>query len=225
MYNFIKKLPILLLVLLLASCSNGVAVDNIDKSYQTETVMVDAKIPKLSGLGCESLEETVNGDYEKTITSLLADFKKQASKTGDKSTFSVTTTEHHNGGGFFSAVTQIDSFASESHKNSFRITKNIDTQKCVELSLSDLFDGDEYIDMINARLQDAVLENSERYQGLWEKPRLCENQDFYVSSGFLVVYYLPYKLSYYERGFVEIPLSLADMSGYLKEEYRHLAIN
>ncbi len=223
MYNLIKKLTIPALVLLLASCGGGVQVDSIDKSYTTETVMVDAKIPKLSGLTSESLEEAVNADYEKTIASLLSDFKKQASKTGDKSTFTVTTTEHHNNGGFFSAVTQIDSFASESHKNSFRITKNIDTQKCIELSLSDLFSGDEYIDMINARLLDAVSENSERYQGLWEKPRLCENQDFYVSSGFLVVYYLPYKLSYYERGFVEIPLSLSDMSGYLKEEYRHLA--
>lgn len=223
MYNIVKKLPVFALVLLLTSCSGGVQVDSVDKSYATETVTVDAKIPKLSGLSSESLEEAVNAEYEKTITSHLADFKKQASKTGDQSTFVVTTTEHHNGCGFFSAVTQIDSFASESHKSSFRITKNIDTQKGVELSLSDLFDGDGYIDMLNARLSDAVLENSEKYQGLWEKPRLAENQDFYVSSGFLVVYYLPYKLSYYERGFVEIPLSLADMSGYLKEEYRHLA--
>ena len=223
MYNLIKKLTIPFLILLLVSCGGGVQVDSIDKSYTTETVMVDAKIPKLSGLSSESLEEAVNRDYEKTISSLLSDFKKQASKTGDKSTFTVTTTEHHNDGRFFSAVTQVESFASESHKNSFRITKNIDTDKCTELALSDLFDGDEYIDMLNARLEGAVSENSERYQGLWEKPRLSENQDFYISSGFLVVYYLPYKLSYYERGFVEIPLSLADMSGYLKEEYRHLA--
>lgn len=223
MYNFIKKLPIFALVLLCASCKSGVEVDSIDKSYTTETVTVDAKIPKLSGISSESLEVSVNSEYEKTVTSLLEDFKKQAAKTGDKSTFTVTTTEHHNSGGFFSAVTQVESFASESHKNSFRITKNIDTKKCIELTLSDLFEGDAYIDMLNARLESAVKENSERYQGLWEKPRLCENQDFYVSSGNLVVYYLPYKLSYYERGFVEIPLSLSDMSGYLKEEYRHLA--
>ena len=52
---------------------------------------------------------------------------------------------------------------------------------------------------------------------------LSENQDFYITPENLVVYYLPYKLSHYERGFVEIPLSLSDMSGYLKEEYRHLA--
>ena len=222
MHNFIKKLPVFAVVVLLASCSS-VQVDTIDKSYQTETVTVDAKIPKITGLSDESFEEAVNGDYEKTINAYLTDFKKQASKTGDQSTFAVTTTEHYNSGGIFSAVTQVDSFASQTHKNSFRITKNIDTKKCVELSLSDLFSGDEYIDMMNARLSDAVSENSERYQGLWEKPRLTENQDFYIEPDRLVVYYLPYKLSYYERGFVEIPLSLSDMSGYLKEEYRHLA--
>lgn len=223
MYNIVKKLSVLMLMMFLASCGSGIQVDSVDKSYETETVTVDAKIPKLSGLSSESLAEAVNKEYEKTITSHLEDFKKQASKTGDRSTFVVTTTEHHNSDGFFSAVTQIDSFASESHKNSFRITKNIDTKKCVELSLSDIFDGEEYIDMLNARLGEAVTDNKEKYQGLWEKPRLSENQDFYISSGFLVVYYLPYKLSYYERGFVEIPLSLDDMSGYLKEEYRHLA--
>ncbi|MBQ7986580.1 MAG: DUF4163 domain-containing protein [Clostridia bacterium] len=225
MYNLVKKLPVLALVLLVASCGAGVQVDSVDKSYETETVMVDAKIPKLSGLSSESLENAINEEYEKTITTLLADFKKQASKTGDQSTFMVTTTEHYNNGGIFSAVTQIDSVASESHKNSFRITKNIDTDKCAELSLADLFSGDGYIDMINSRLESAVTENSERYQGLWEKPRLSENQDFYITPEHLVVYYLPYKLSYYERGFVEIPLSLSDMSGYLKEEYRHLANN
>lgn len=223
MYNFIKILPVFGLIIMLASCGAGVQVDSVDKSYTTETVMVDAKIPKLSGLSSESLEEAVNAEYEKTITSLLADFKKQASETGDQSTFMVTTTEHYNAGGFFSAVTQVDSFASESHKNSYRITKNIDTEKCTELSLSDLFEGDGYIDMINSRLENAVSENSEEYQGLWEKPRLSENQDFYIEPDHLVVYYLPYKLSYYERGFVEIPLSLSDMSGYLKEEYRYLA--
>ena len=121
MYNLVKKLTIPVLVLLLASCGGGVQVDSIDKSYETETVMVDAKIPKLSGLNSESFLEAVNTEYEKTVTSYLADFKKQASKTGDRSTFTVTTTEHHNDGGIFSAVTQIDSCASESHKNSFII--------------------------------------------------------------------------------------------------------
>lgn len=225
MYNIVKKLPVLALLLLVTACGRGVQMESIDKSYSTETVEVDAKIPQLSGLSSESLEASVNSEYEKTVMSLLGDFKKQAEKTGDKSTFTVTTTEHYNKEGFFSAVTQVDLCAKTAHKNSYRITKNIDTQKCAEVGLSDLFDGDGYIDMINARLEAAVKENSDRYAGLWEKPRLSENQDFYITENNLVVYYSPYKLSYYERGFVEIPLSLSDMSGYLKEEYRHLAKN
>lgn len=222
MYNIVKKLPVLALLLLVTSCG-GVGVDSVDKSYTTETVTVEAKIPKISGLSSQSLEESINTEYERTITSLLDEFKKQAEKTGDKSSFLVTTTEHYNQGGFFSAVTQVESVVANLKKSSVRITKNIDTKKCAEISLSHLFEGDEYIDMINARLSEAVKENSEKYQGLWEKPRLSENQDFYIADNCLVVYYEPYKLSYYERGFVEIPLSLSDMSGYLKEEYRYLA--
>ena len=225
MYNLIKKLSVLVFILLLTACSDGVQVDSIDKSYKTETVTVDAKVPKLSGLSSESLEEAINSEYEQTITDLLEEFKKQASKTGDASTFLVTTTQHKNNGGIFSAVTQVDSCVQNAHKNSFRITKNIDTRKCSELSLSDLFDGDAYIDMMNSRLLEAVKADSDRYRGLWEKPVLLENQDFYITPECLVVYYAPYKLSYYERGFVEIPLSLSDMSGYLKEEYRHIAEN
>lgn len=223
MYNFIKKLPIFGAIFLLASCAGGVRIENIDKSYATDTAVVEAKIPQISGLSSESLTEAVNREYEKTITELLSDFKKRADETGDKSTFSVITTEHYNKNGFFSAVTEVESCAGGSHKNSFRITENIDTKKCEKVMLCDLFEGDDYIDMINARLLDAVEADKERYRGLWEKPSLSAGQDFYIDSGCLVLYYAPYKLSYYERGFVEIPLSLYDMSGYLKEEYRYLA--
>lgn len=223
MYNIVKKLPVLGILLLVTSCGGGVEVDSIDKSYSTETVEVDAKIPQISGLSSGSLEETVNSEYVKTVSQLLEEFKKQAAKTGDKSTFTVTTTQHYNTGDFFSAVTQVDVCSQNAHKSSHRITKNIDTNRCIELSFSDLFEGEGYIDMINSRLEETVKGDGTKYAGLWEQPRLLENQDYYVAGNSLVLVYPPYKLSYYERGFVEIPLSLADMRGYLKEEYRHLA--
>ena len=134
-----------------------------------------------------------------------------------------TNQEFYNDGRFFSTVTQVDYCAQSTHKNSFRITKNIDVEKCAEISLSELFEGDEYIDMINSRLDAQVSDNPKKYAGLWEKPRLLENQEFYITEESLVLCYPPYKLSYYERGFIEIPLSISDMSGYLKEEYRYLA--
>lgn len=224
MHNFVKIAALFLLSLcVLASCAKGVRIESVDKSYSTDTIFVDAKIPQLSGLSSASLQESVNGEYEKVLTDLLGDFSKAAKATGDSSTFTVTTTEHYNKNGFLSVVTQVDSCAGSAHKSSHRITKNIDTRLSCELKLSDLFEGDGYIDMINARLAEEVEKNADKYTGLWEKPKLSQNQSFYVNETSLVLYYPPYELSYYERGFVEIPLCLADMSGYLKPAYRDLA--
>ena len=229
MYNIIKNIKITALVVLLctlAGCSGkGVKLELIDKSYSTDTIFADAKIPQLSGLSSESLEQAVNDEYLKTVTGLLNEFSESAKETGDKSNFSVETTIHYNRGGFFSAVTQVDSCTRSAHKNSYRITKNIDTKECIELKLSDLFADDAYIDMLNSRIDEEIKINSDKYTDLWEKPSISQNQRFYINEKNLVLFYPPYELSYYERGFVEIPLSLSDMSGYLKPEYRGLAGN
>ena len=75
--------------------------------------------------------------------------------------------------------------------------------------------------MINERMS----EHSEEYQELWEKPEIKpEHQtDFYLDGDSLVIFFQPYELSYYARGFVEFPLPLDELAGYMKEEYRRLA--
>lgn len=226
MYNIIKRLkfiPMVFLTLALVSCKGGVKLQTVDKSYSTDTVLCDAKIPRISGLSSENLQEAVNEEYEKTISGLMNNFSEAAKKTGDKSTFQTQTTIHYNQNGFFSAVTQISSSSGNAHKNSYRITKNIDTKECVEAKLSDLFGDDAYIDMLNARIEEKIEAERDKYADLWEKPTISQNQRYYIDGKNLVLFYPPYELSYYERGFVEIPLSLSDMSGYLKPEYRKLA--
>ena len=223
MHNFVKISALFLLSLcVLASCGKGVRVEHTDKSYSTDTIFVDAKIPKIAGLGSEALMESVNDEFEEVFEDLLEEFSENARETGDKSTFSITTTEHYNKNGFLSVVAQADSCTRNTHKSSRRVAKNIDTKLCREVTLSDLFEGDGYIDMINARLLEVIERDSEKYSGLWEKPKLLENQEFFITGTDLVLYYPPYELSYYERGYVEIPLSLSDMSGYLKPAYRNI---
>ncbi len=224
MHNFVKIAALFLLTLcVLASCGKGVRIESTDKSYSTDTIFVDAKIPKIVGLGSESLEESINEEYEEVLKDLLEDFSKDARETGDKSTFTVTTTEHYNKNGFLSVVTEVNSCTRNTHKACRRITKNIDTRLCKEVTLSDLFEGDSYIDMINARLLEAIETGGEKYAGLWATPKLSADQDFYINESSLVLCYPPYELSYYERGFVEIALPMSDMSGYLKSAYRNLA--
>ena len=183
---------------------------------------MDAKIPRLTGFSDKAFQERINEEYEEIIEDLLEEFSENAKETGDSSTFSVVTTEYCNENGFFSAITEIESCTRNANRMLHRIGKNIDTGLCREIPLSELFADDTYIDMLNARLSETVSANPERYSGLWAQPKLCESQDYYINEGTLVLYYPPYELSYYERGFVEIPLTLADMSGYLKPEYRKL---
>ncbi len=223
MHNFIKTVIIFAILFVLASCSDGVEIHTVDKSYTTGTVSSNAKIPQISGLSSENLQDAVNEEYEKTVSELLADFSEASKKTGDRSVFETNTAVHYNTNDFFSAVTQIDSSNGRNRKNSYRITKNIDTKECVEVRLSDLFSDDSYIDMLNSRIEDVLEADEEKYCDLWQKPTISHEQKYYVDGENLVLFYPPYELSYYERGFVEIPLSLADMSGYLKPEYRKLA--
>ena len=197
----------------------------IDKSYSTDTISVNAKIPQISGLSSKSLQESLNEEYTSTVTDLLNNFSKTAKTTGEQSSFDVRTAQQYNKNGIYSVITQIDCCSKYAQQNSFRITNNIDTKKCIKLDLADLFSDDSYIDMLNERISEAVASEPDKYADLWEKPRLGNNQQFYINGKNLVVVYPPYELSYYERGFVEIPLDLESMSGYLKPEYRCLAEN
>ena len=73
--------------------------------------------------------------------------------------------------------------------------------------------------MLNARLEKLSL--TDEYSDIWEKPVVGEaqNENFYLSNGGLVLYYKPYELSYYSRGFVEFTIPYSELYGYLKPEY------
>lgn len=223
MHNFVKICSVFFAVLLVSSCNGGITINTIDKSYKTDTITVTAPIPQLSGLSKKDFLDEINSEYISVSTELLNTFNAAAKQTGGQSVFEMQTTPYYNRGNLFSAVTQIDYSVSRNNKNSFRITKNIDTKNCYELALGDLFADERYIDMINSRIDYEITENPDKYRDLWEKPKLMQNQNFYIDGSNIVLFYPPYELSYYERGFVEIPVSLKDMSGYLKPEYAYLS--
>ena len=221
MHNLIAKAGACgILLSLLCGCASGVKVATIDKSYSTESQVATVKIPQLSGLESSELESAINDEFMSVTAELLEKFSEAAKKTGEQSAFDMQTTEYFNKNGLLSMVTDYEYFARKAHKSRFRITKNLDTKNCIELSLSDLFDGDAYIDALNNMLSAAVAGEPERYADIWAKPKIMQNQGFYIDGENLVLFYPPYELSYYERGFVEIPLPLEELLTYTKPEYR-----
>ena len=222
MHNFIKIGASAIMLVLLCGCGKSVKIDTLDKSYSSETIVANVKIPQLKGLASNDLEISINDEIAAVTSELLDKFQEAAMQTGDQSLFDMTTSECFNKNGFLSFVTDYEYFARKAHKNNFRIVKNIDTKACTELSLSDIFDDDGYIDAINTLLADSVSAEPEKYADLWAKPKIMQNQGFYIDGKNLVLFYPPYELSYYERGFVEIPVPLEELFTYMKPQYREI---
>lgn len=224
MHNIIKIGVIILSLCVLCSCSKKSRVDYIDKSYNTDTMSVTLQIPQIKGISDKDFEESVNREIEDTCTEFLNKFKDSAKNVSIPSVFTAET-KNYETNGFLSLVTQIDYYTQKPHNNSFRITKNINIKDSKSVILKDLFQDETYIDFINQTILKIVSENPDTYSDLWAKPLLSENQEFYVSDGNLILYYPPYELSYYSRGFVEFSIPLNDLSGYLNDEYRKILVN
>ena len=106
----------------------------------------------------------------------------------------------------------------------FHIPVNIDVSGEKEVKLADLFADDGYVSTLNRMINEEMEKHSEEYKDLWAKPEIKQEHqtDFYIQDDDLVIFFQPYDLSYYARGFVEFRLDLEDLSGYMKEEYRRL---
>ena len=220
MHNFIKFGFVPVLFALLCGCGKDVKITTIDKSYESESRIANVKVPQISGLSSSDLESAVNDEFMSVTAELLDKFSESAKKIGEQSRFDMQTVEHYNKNGILSMVTDYEYFARKADKSRFRIAKNIDTKKCIELSLSELFDDDGYIDAVNKLLSDSVAAAPEKYKDLWAKPKIMQNQGFYTDGETLVLFYPPYELSYYERGYVEIPVPIEELLTYMHPEYR-----
>ena len=78
------------------------------------------------------------------------------------------------------------------------------------------------MEKLNGIINTMVKENSDKYSELWAKPEITEqNQNrFYIQDDNLVIFFPPYELSYYAKGFIEFPIPLLDLNSILDEDFR-----
>ena len=101
--------------------------------------------------------------------------------------------------------------------------KNIDTKNGVYLSFKDMFNDNTYLNRINSYISSLLQTNPEKFDELWKTPTVSENQNFYITSQGIVIFYPPYELSYYSKGFVEIEIPYKEIESYLNPNYSFLS--
>ena len=225
MYNIIKRIFLILTVsLLLASCEkNAVKIKTSINSYETDNEIVYIELPKIDGLKDEKFEDELNSEYEKRYEEMLNSYLNNSEKSKNertkKSELIVKQRVSYNKNNLVSIVSERYEYTDGFNGQSVRYVNNIDTKNNKKLLLADIFNDDAYREMLNQRLEKISLD--EKYSDLWERPKITDKQNeyFYFTDKGLVIFYPPYELSYYSRGFVEFTIPYEDLYGYLKPEY------
>lgn len=222
-----------LAVLCMCGCDiQRVRIDRSMKEYETDYSTVNAEVIQFSGMKNAEFEKQINSEIEQAVESDLIAFDSKALESsdnvrmGNKCVFEISWDESYNKNDFISVIEERYIYTGGAHGTTVRIPKNIDLAAEKEVQLSDLFMDDGYISTLNRCINEEMSEHSENYRDLWAKPEIKDTHqtDFYIIDDELVIFFQPYDLSYYARGFVEFHIELEDLSGYMKEEYRRLAV-
>lgn len=220
-------------VILLCSCSSGAYRETITTDeFETEYSTVYAEVIAFDGMENKEYESELNLSIEGDVGASVNEFDTLAAEAseklpaGVKSAFKVTQEVKKNKDGFLSFIESHYIYTGGAHGSTSWYPRNIDTLSAEphNLTIAELFDDEGYRETINRLIDELVEKEPQKYSGLWEEPHITlENENnYYITDEELVIFFPPYTLSYYAKGFVEFPIRLGEVEGMLKEEYRRL---
>ncbi|MDD6763786.1 MAG: DUF3298 and DUF4163 domain-containing protein [Clostridiales bacterium] len=200
------------------------------EEQETDYSTVYAEVIAFGGFANKEYEETLNAEIENNISAAIGEFDQLAQENaqsmppGIKSDLHITQSVKRNSGGIISFVTENYTYFGGAHGNTVWYPQTIDIRQEAphNMELSELFKDEAYIEKINNLIDVMVKENPDKYSELWAEPHITEKTkyEYYLTDEELVIWFPPYELSYYAKGFIEFPIRLTELSGLLKEEYR-----
>lgn len=217
-------------IFFLCSCTkSGTADIKISvKEYETDISSARIESFTLSGLKNSEFESEINRNVARDADGAAVSFDTIVSEStekirmGNKCVLEISQLIRNNSDDFISILEEHYVYAGGAHGSTIRYPRNIDTLSGKTVQLSDLFADESFKTELNRQI-DLILEsNKDEYSDLWEHPKITSETNFYICDKRLVVFFQPYELSYYARGFIEFPIKLADLEGYLKDEYKRL---
>ena len=105
------------------------------------------------------------------------------------------------------------------HGEKLRITRTYDFGEAKTVTLPELFMDDSWQMLIDNKMRELVEGGTDGYDELWEIPtaKLLNKENFYIKDGELVIYFPPYELSYYRRGYVEFNFAPQELARVLSD--------
>lgn len=232
--KFTRIFYVCILILLCCACTiDGIDTKIIKNEVQTEYSNVSTELLEINYNKDSEFANTLNTQFSDNLSKRLTSFDEAAKENSpiipsdSKASFTTTLDIKYNNNDFLSVVEEENMFTGGAHGMIVRNSCNIDFRNKKQIYLDDLFEAEGYENVLNRMIDELLQKRGEDYTELWKIPRIqAEHQyNFYITETDLVIYFQPYDLSYYARGFVEFPLSLTDLRGHLKPQYYFLSGN
>ncbi len=228
-----KRLVVGVMAIILSGCtffSNGYGVSIKKEEQESEYSSVYAEIIEFDGLSNKGYQSELNMSIQENVKDAIGQFDalaleaKESLPGGVKSVLNIRQKLKRNNKNIISFVSEHYIYTGGAHGNTswYPQTINVTADKPHNLSLDELFSDKDYIKKLNTIISTMVKETPDKYSELWEKPEITsENKNrFYMTDTDLVIFFPPYELSYYAKGFIEFPIPLDSLNSILKEEYR-----
>ena len=221
-----------IIAFMLSGCKTG---DNyktkiLIEEQETDYSSVYAEILEFKDLPNKDFQSELNEMLSESVRNSIGEFDAAAADADDtlppgvKAVFNVKQSFKRNSGGLVSFITEEYTYLGGAHGTTSWLPYTFDagSDEPHILELSELFSDDGYIDTVNRMIDELIASDPEKYSGLWAEPHITkeDQRQFYLTDSDLVIFFPPYELSYYARGFVEFPLRLTELNGKLKEEFR-----
>ncbi len=224
MYNPLKAIIAATALILLCSCSEAVEIKVEERTYQTDNAVARLNLPQFSCDTSADFAESMNNIYNNEASALMDAFFAKETQGEEQAKLELDSTVTRNDGRIVSIVCEGEAFTGGAHGEKLRIAKTADFADGKVISLEELFDGEEWKMAADNKMQKLAQKAEGDYSELWEMPstELLKPENFYLKDDKLVLYFPPYELSYYRRGYVEFEFEREELAGYLSEYGREV---
>lgn len=217
---FMKRCILLIFfALCLSGCGGGeIKTEFKEKNYSAPGYSARLQCPVIHDNS--DFAKELNRSSAQLCDTMLGNFLAEAERSlTDRDSLCLKWRTALSQNGILSLVGECEAFCGGVHPNLSRIVYNLDIKNARKISLADLFADSGYISRINSYIEAEAERRPEDFCDLWKKPTMSAEREFYLSPKGVVIYFPPYELSYYSKGFVEIEIPFEELSGYLNPEY------
>ncbi len=218
-------------VMTISGCAafGGYKIKINKEEQETDYSSVYAEIIEFDGFKNKEFQSELNISVSDDVSAAISQFDslaleaKEDMPAGVKSALHITQDIKRNSDDIISFIEEHYIYLGGAHGSTSWYPRTVDViaKEPHILTLDELF-CDEYISILNTKIDEMVEDNPDKYSELWAEPHIMEENKnrFYITDTDLVIFFPPYELSYYAKGFIEFPIPLSDINHILNERYR-----